>query len=194
MIVTASKLQRKISYIGLDDVLKLSVDTAGALKRLERSPREAESVTNLVTNLKAALDQCPSSEQGNHAYLVEPEIARVWLTVLTAFVRRATRVEKQATQIQFTTNANSVEDAAEKLAAQLQEQLQLPIQSLDSIVDEQTKREAADRDYDRQMATETSPAPHRGTHTPQPAAPTEKRKWDGKHHPKKRPPQLPMAD
>jgi hypothetical protein len=162
MIVKATKLQRDITYHGIDDVLKLSVDTSGALKRLNRSPRDAESVTNLVTSLKSELDKIPSHEQDEIAIEVNTDVSRVWLTVLEMYTRRVTRMEKAANnmpELGGLRNANTAEDSANKLAAQMQDQLNLPIQTLDSIIADQEKRE---RDEAKEFAKGTESAPHRG--------------------------------
>lgn len=159
MIVGTSKLQRQISMHGIDDVLKLSTDTSGALKRLNRSPREADSVTNLVSALKSEIEKVPSHEHGEVAIEVNPDVGKVWMVVLTTFTRRVTRVVKSAQQLELQTNENTVGDACDKLAGQLQEQLDLPIQSLDSIIAEQEQRE---KDEDAEFVRTTHAGPHRG--------------------------------
>lgn len=149
MIVTASKLQRTITYAGIDRVLKLSIDTTGFLKRMGRSVRESESVTNLVTRLKSELDKIPANEQDSRSLDVDPQVATIWLIVLTEYTRVLTLLEKKVAaqpELGGIRNANSAEDAANKLAAQMQDQLSLPIQSLDSIVADQDKREREERD------------------------------------------------
>lgn len=167
MIVSASKLQRTITYTGIDKVLKISIDASGYLKRLGRLTREADSVTNLVTNLKAELDKVPSSEQDTIGFEVAPDVARAWLTCLTEYTRAVTLLEKKVNaqpELGGIRNANSAEDAADKLAAQMQDQLSLPIQSLDSIVAEQDKRSKEDDDDIAKDPTVVD-APHRGVET-----------------------------
>lgn len=159
MIVNATKLQRLLTMHGIDGVLKLAVDTSGALKRLNRSPREADSVTNLVTALKSEVEKVPSHEHGEVAIEVNPDVGKVWMVVLTTYTRRVTRVVKSAGQLELQTNYNVVGDACDGLAKQLQEQLDLPIQSLDSIIAEQEQRE---RDEDAEFARGTQAGPHRG--------------------------------
>jgi hypothetical protein len=217
MIVIASKLQRTITYTGIDKVLKISTDAGGYLHRLGRSTREPDSVINLVTNLKAELDKVPSSEQDPVAHEVDPDVAKVWLTALTEYTRSVTLLEKKVAaqpELGGIRNANTSEEAANKLATQMQEQLQLPIQSLESLMAEQEQREATEQRTaeDQAFVDGVSPAPHRGrrssagtdplavgaqaTHTPQPARPTKQKNWKGgQHYQKKREPQLPpVAD
>ncbi len=176
MIVTASKLQRTITYTGIDRVLKLSVDTSGFLKRMGRSARESDSVTNLVVALKSELDKIPANEQDSRSLEVSPSVAGIWLIVLTEYTRLVTLLEKRvATQPELggIRNANSAEDAANKLASQMQEQLSLPIEALDVIVAAQDKREREERDAKRKEEKEKDKddiakdpnvlnAPHRG--------------------------------
>ncbi|HEY2851114.1 MAG TPA: hypothetical protein VGI97_14640 [Gemmatimonadaceae bacterium] len=158
MIVSASKLQRDITRTGIDKVLKIATDAAGYLKRLNRSPREAESVINLITNLKAELDKVPSAEQDTVAIEVSPDLAKAWLTALAEYTRVVTLLEKKVNaqpELGGIRNANSTEDAADKLASQMQDQLHLPIQSLESIVAQQDEN-------DKEFGKGTESAPHRG--------------------------------
>lgn len=166
MIVTLTKLQRQISYHGIDDAMKLSVDTAGALKRLNRSSREADSVTNLIGVLKAELDKIPTSEPDAVRLEIKPDVAKAWLTALALYARRVSRVEKAAQQIEMQTGANTLEDAADKIANQLQEQLELPMQNLEAIIAEQDERERKEKEADRKFAEGLQPAPHRGKDRP----------------------------
>lgn len=162
MIVTVTKLQRQITMHGCELLLKLSTDTAAALKRMDRQSREADSVTNLVTNLKAELNKFPSYEAEACAMEVKPDLAKVWMTALAMYTRAVSRIEKAAGQIEMTTDANTKEDAAQKIANQLQEQLNLPLESLDAIVSAQDKREAEERKKDAEFAKGAAPVPHRG--------------------------------
>lgn len=158
MIVNASKLQRDITRIGIDKVLKIATDASGYLKRLNRSPREAESVINLVTVLKSELDKIPTAEHDTVAVEINSDVAKVWLTVLAEYTRAVTLLEKKVNaqpELGGIRNANSAEDAADKVAAQMQEQLNLPIQSLESIVAQQDEN-------DKEFAKGTESAPHRG--------------------------------
>jgi hypothetical protein len=166
MLVTLTKLQRQISYHGIDDATKLSVDTAAALKRLNRNSREADSVTNLIGVLKSELDKIPTSELDAVRLEIKPDVAKAWLTALALYARRVSRVEKAAQQIEMQTGANTLEDAAEKIANQLQEQLDLPLQSLESIISEQDERERKEKEADKKFAEGLQPAPHRGTDQP----------------------------
>lgn len=162
MIVVVSKLQRQITMHGVELLLKLSIDTASALKRLGRPSREADSVTNLTTALKQELSKFPSYEADAASMEIKPDLAKVWLVALAMYTRLVTRIEEKAAQIEMTTTANTLEDAAEKIAAQLQEQLELPMQSLAGIIAEQDKREAAEKKADADFGKGLSPAPHRG--------------------------------
>lgn len=209
MIVTTSKMQRIITLTGIEKVKAIATDASGYLKRLGRSPREADSVVNLVTRLKSELDKIPSHEQGEVAVEIETDVSRVWLTVLVEYTRQVTLLERKIAQqpeLGGIRNANTAEEAANKLAAQMQEQLNLPIQNLDSIISEQEKRE---KEEDKAMKEATSPGPHRGVGkaaaddglapgATTPADPRSRRgakpaqtgkaggkKWDRTHHKKK---------
>lgn len=174
MIVTASKLQRTLTYTGIDKVLKLSIDTTGFLKRMGRSTRESESVTNLVVNLKAEIDKIPANEQDARSLEVAPAVATVWLLVLTEYRRTVRLLEKKVNEqpeLGGIRNANTAEDAANKLAEQMQEQLNLPVQSLDVIIAEQDRREREERaekkaeekkEVDIAKDPNVVSAPHRG--------------------------------
>ncbi|HEX7828667.1 MAG TPA: hypothetical protein VF787_03390 [Thermoanaerobaculia bacterium] len=162
MIVTTSKLQRTITLTGIEKVKQISVDASGYLKRLNVSPREAESVLNRVHALKAELDKVPSHEQGEVAIEVNTDVSRVWLTTLVEYTRTVTLLERKVAQqpeLGGIRSANTAEEAANKLAAQMQDQLNLPIQNLDSIIAEQEKRE---KEEDKEFAKGTSAGPHRG--------------------------------
>lgn len=168
MIVVTSQLQRDISQHGIEDVLKLAGDTSGNLKRLDRSPREADSVTNLASGLKMELDKIPTSEHGQCAVEVNTDVARTWMTVLATHARRVARITQAAAKLPELgdlRNKTQTEQAADSLVEQLQGQLNLPIQTLDSILADQDARE---KEEDREFAYGTDLAPHRGvgTHAP----------------------------
>lgn len=140
MIITASKLQRTLTYTGIDRVLKLSTDAAGFLRRMGRSTREADSVTNLAVRLKSELDKIPANEQDPRSIEIDASVAGAWLIVLTEYTRAVTLLEKKVAaqpELGGIRNANSAEDAANKLAEQMQDQLRLPIRTLDTVVAEQ---------------------------------------------------------
>lgn len=199
MIVTTTKLQRILTQVGIEKVKSIAVDAGGYLKRLNKSPREADSALNLVTVLKAELDKIPSHEHGEVAVEVSTDVSRIWLTVLVEYTRTVTLLERKIAQqpeLGGIRNANTAEEAANQLAKQMQEQLELPVQSLDSIIADQEKREKAE---DKEFAKGTAAGPHRGVGakadkglaegavTPadprsrRGAVPAKPKKWDRRH-------------
>ncbi len=179
MIVVTSSLQRKITLHGIEDVSKLATNTSGNLKRMNASSRESDSVLNRVGVLKNELDKVAPNEEGSVGIEIDPHIGRIWVTVLQAYKRRAVRVERSATQIDMDIGSPSYAEAAEKLNGQLHEQLDLEVQTLDSIVakDASTDEPKAAADEGLGVGSHT-PADPRSRRGPVPAKPGAKKKWD----------------
>lgn len=179
MIVNTSALQRQITLRGLATIEKLATVTADHLRRLDCSPREAESVLNRGARIKAELEKL-ANDPDDAVVELPDAVGKVWLAALALYTRQVARLEDAAGKLFADAGVGVVAMAADALAEQLQDQLRLPIQPLDAVVREQDADDEDAGGSDLGLADEGRPADPRSRRGARPATASNEsdESWD----------------
>lgn len=145
--------QREIAGVALINQKKLAIDGLSILKRLGKSEGPALEAQGQVEYLIDQLTGINIGERDVKEWEITNSTAPQLRCALANWARQALKKSESAAQLKLTTDISKQEKAAQQLLDQLNEQLSLPMQKIDDLVEELDGKKADEEDDEGEMVS-----------------------------------------